>query len=59
MKMDGYRYALQYKDPTKGWTTRLSGDDRALVMKMWRDQPTKANWRVVDRSTDAVISEAA
>lgn len=59
MKTSGFRYALQWHDPIKGWVNRCTGDDRSIIMKMWRDQPNKVAWRVVDQATDAIISEAA
>lgn len=54
----GFRYALEREEPTDGtWKTRASGDDRALIMKLFRDTKGYSNgWRVRDRTTDAVIA---
>ena len=58
---DGFRYALEYRDPTKGWTVRTTSDDRDIVMKLFSSQPTmqRGDWRIKDRATDTVIVEAA
>lgn len=54
----GFRYALERKDPVDGtWKNRASGDDRALIMKLFRDtQGYSTGWRVLDRSTDQVLA---
>lgn len=54
----GFRYALEYKDPVSGWSLRMSGDDSAVLLKIWADFDHRL-WRVRDRSTDTVISQAS
>lgn len=58
----GYRYALERFDAMKQkWCVQLSGDDRETVMTLYKAaaQGSPLLHRVIDRTTDTVIGEAA
>lgn len=54
----GFRYVLEFRDPVSGWSLRMTADDSAMLLKMWADMDHRV-WRVRDRSTDTVISQAS
>jgi len=53
----GFRYALEHAEHDGTWKVRASGDDRAIIMKLFKDTTgVSAAWRVIDRTTDQVLA---